>query len=93
MKTAGKMACATVAFALLHSALASRAAKQAAAAIAGERRTHAGYRLFYVGQSFLSFLALLAYGSRLPNRTLYRVDGPAWLMPDGSGFITPGAAD
>jgi hypothetical protein len=80
MKTAGKMACATVAFALLHSALASRVAKQAAAAIAGERRTHAGYRLFYVGQSFLSFLALLAYGSRLPNRTLYRVDGPAGLM-------------
>jgi hypothetical protein len=33
MKTAGKMVCATVAFALLHSALASRAAKQAAAGI------------------------------------------------------------
>src|ERR1700712_2374479 len=49
MKTAGKMVCATVAFALLHSALASRAAKQAAAGIAGERRAHAGYRRFLLG--------------------------------------------
>jgi hypothetical protein len=80
MKTAGRMACATVAFALLHSALASRAAKQAAGTIVGERRLHAGYRLFYVGQSFLTFFGLLAYGSRLPTRTLYRVDGPAGLM-------------
>jgi hypothetical protein len=80
MKTAGKMACATVAFALLHSALASRAAKQAAAAVAGRRRAHAGYRLFYVGQSLLTFALLLAYGSRLPTRTLYRVDGGAALM-------------
>ena len=80
MKTAGKMASATVAFALLHSALASRPAKQAAAAIVGEPRTQAGYRLFYVGLSFLSFFALLAYGSRLPQRTLYRVDGCAGSM-------------
>jgi hypothetical protein len=89
MKTAGKMVCATVAFALLHSALASRAAKQAMAGIAGERRAHAGYRLFYVGQSFLTFFGLLAYGSRLPKRTLYRVGGPAGLMlrfGQASGF-------
>ena len=80
MKTAGKMASATVAFALLHSALASRPAKQAAAAIVGGPWTMAGYRLFYVGLSFLSFFALLAYGSRLPQRVLYRVDGCAGLM-------------
>jgi hypothetical protein len=80
MKTAGKMACATVAFALLHSALASRAAKQATGAIVGEQRVHALYRLFYVCQSFLTFFGLLAYGSRLPKRTLYRVGGPAGLM-------------
>ena len=80
MKPASKMACATAAFALLHSALASRAAKQAATAIAGERQVQAGYRLFYVGQSFLTFFGLLAYGSRLPTRTLYRVDGRAGLV-------------
>ena len=90
MKTAGKMACATVAFALLHSVLASRAAKQAAAAIAGERRVHAGYRLFYVGQSFLAFVGLLAYGRRLPTLTLYRVGGLAGLMlrfGQAAGFV------
>ena len=80
MKPALKMACTTVAFALLHSALASRAAKRAATAIAGQRRAHAGYRLFYVGQSLLTFFLLLAYGSRLPAHTLYRVDGCAGLM-------------
>ena len=80
MKTDGKMACATVAFALLHSALASRASKRTAAVIAGERRAQAGYRLFYVGLSFLTFFGLLVYGSRLPQRTLYRVDGRAGLM-------------
>jgi len=80
MKTASRMAGATVAFALLHSALASRAAKQAAAAMAGERRAHAAYRLFYVGQSLLTFSLLLAYGSRLPTRTLYRVHGPFALL-------------
>lgn len=80
MKTAGRMALATVAFALLHSALASRAAKQAAVAVAGERRVHAAYRLFYVGQSLLSFSLLLGYGRRLPAHTLYRVRGPSALL-------------
>lgn len=79
MKTAARMACATVAFALFHSALASTAAKKAAAAVAGERRAHGCYRLFYVGQSVLSFALLLAYGRRLPQQTLYRVRGPAVL--------------
>jgi hypothetical protein len=74
------MALATVAFALIHSALASRAAKRAAAAVAGERRAHAAYRLFYVGQSLLTFSLLLAYGRRLPAQTLYRVRGASALL-------------
>jgi hypothetical protein len=75
------MALATVAFALIHSALASRAAKRAAAAVAGERRAHAAYRLFYVGQSLLTFSLLLAYGRRLPAQTLYRRSGVPFFWP------------
>ena len=80
MKTATKMALATTAFALLHSALASRPAKQAAARVVGERRAAAGYRLFYVGQSVLTFAGLVAYGTGLPQHTLYRVGMPAALL-------------
>jgi hypothetical protein len=80
MKTTTKMALATTAFALVHSALASRAAKQHAARLLGQRRSDAFYRLFFVGQSVLGFAGLIAYGARLPRRTLYHVTGPAALM-------------
>lgn len=80
MKTATKMALATTAFAFLHSMLASRAAKQMAARAVGKHRVDAGYRLFYVGQSVLTFAGLIAYGAGLPQRTLYRVRMPAALL-------------
>lgn len=76
MKTVLKMAIATVAFAAVHSALATHAAKRAAGRLVGETRRDAGYRLFFVGQSLLGFAALTAYAVRLPRRTLYRVGGP-----------------
>jgi methanethiol S-methyltransferase len=41
----------------------------------------AGYRIFFVGHSLLSFAGLLAYGTRLPTHTLYHVKGgPAVLL-------------
>lgn len=80
MKTTTRMALATTAFALVHSALASRAAKRTAACLLGQRRSDAFYRLFFVAQSMLGFAGLVAYGARLPRRTLYRVSGPAALL-------------
>lgn len=80
MKTTTKMALATTAFALVHSALASRAAKRQAAQLMGQHRADAFYRLFFVGQSVLGFAGLIAYGARLPRRTLYHVSGPAALL-------------
>jgi protein-S-isoprenylcysteine O-methyltransferase Ste14 len=80
MKTSTKMALATTAFALVHSALASHAAKRQAGRLLGQRRSDAFYRLFFVDQSVLGFAGLIAYGARLPQRTLYRVTGPAALL-------------
>jgi protein-S-isoprenylcysteine O-methyltransferase Ste14 len=75
MNTAVKMGVATIAFAVLHSVLATRSAKRLAAAAVGERQRDAGYRLFFVGQSLLAFTLLVAYGARLPRRTIYRARG------------------
>lgn len=80
MKTSIRMALATAAFAVVHSALASRAAKRQAARLLGQRRCDAFYRLFFVGQSALGFAGLIAYGARLPQRTLYHATGPAALL-------------
>ncbi|MFL6718545.1 MAG: methyltransferase family protein [Burkholderiaceae bacterium] len=80
MKTTTKMALATTAFALVHSALASRVAKRQAARLLGQRQSDAFYRIFFVAQSVLGFASLVAYGARLPRRTLYRVTGPAALL-------------
>ncbi|WP_334188991.1 methyltransferase family protein [Noviherbaspirillum sp.] len=79
MRPAAKIGLATVAFALLHSALASDRCKRLAGALVGERRRDAGYRMFYVCQSVATFGLLIAYGARLPARTLYRLHGPVAL--------------
>lgn len=76
-----KVAAATAAFGLVHSALASRTAKRAAARTFGERNRNGLYRVFYIGQSLVSFGLLAAYVRRQPSRELYRVGGPlAFLM-------------
>ncbi len=82
--TAVKMGMATLGFALLHSALASRGVKQAARKRLGSEAYDSGYRLFYTVQAGLTFLALIRYGARLPSTTLYAVKGPtAWLLRCG----------
>lgn len=66
--------------ALLHSALASRPAKQAAARLVGTRRRDLYYRPFFNAQSILSFGALGIYISRLPNR-------PIWNLSTGAAVV------
>jgi protein-S-isoprenylcysteine O-methyltransferase Ste14 len=68
---------ATVAFACVHSALASLAAKRVARRLVGERRYRALYRPFYIAQSVVTFAALARYIYRQPDVVLYRLRGPA----------------
>lgn len=71
-----KVAAATTVFGVVHSALASRAAKQAAATIFGERNRNGLYRICYIGQSLVTFGVLTVYIRRQPSRELYRIEGP-----------------
>lgn len=75
-----KVAAATAAYGLVHSALASRTAKRAAARTFGERDRNGLYRVFYIAQSFVTFGVLAAYIRRQPSRELYRIEGPAALL-------------
>lgn len=73
MNPATRIILATIAVAFVHSALASRPAKNAAARVLGERNRNAFYRPFYIAQSTLSFGGLLAYIGRQPNRVLWHL--------------------
>ena len=75
LRTAGAVAV----WALLHSITATRASKRAAVRLFGERAEQGFYRLAYNGIAVVSTAALLLYLHRLPDRTLYRVRGPARL--------------
>ena len=82
--SAGRIVAATVLFALVHSALASRAAKGAVARLLGGRGRDGWYRAFYNAQAVATTGALVAWAMRQPDRTLYRVRGPlAVLMRAG----------
>lgn len=74
--TVVKTVLGTMVFAGVHSALASRQAKMAAARILGQRQRNGLYRVFYIGQSLVTFGALVAYLLRMPDRTLYRAARP-----------------
>jgi protein-S-isoprenylcysteine O-methyltransferase Ste14 len=80
MRTAVKISLAAIAFAAVHSALASLGAKRLAGRWLGEEKRDAVYRVFFVVQSLAGFGALLAYGARLPTQTLYRIEGPGALL-------------
>ncbi len=76
-----KIAAATVVFAGIHSLLASKAAKEKASKLLGERTRNGLYRPLYNGLAITSFGALGLYGLKLPDRELYRVRGSlSWLM-------------
>jgi hypothetical protein len=82
--SAGRIAGAIVLYALVHSALASGAAKRAAERLLGARARDGWYRAFYNAQAVATTGALVAWAFRQPDRTLYRVRGPlAALMRVG----------
>jgi hypothetical protein len=75
-----KVAAATAVFGLVHSALASRTAKRTTASTFGERNRNGLYRIFYIGQSLVTFGLLAECIRRQPSRELYRVEGPLALL-------------
>jgi hypothetical protein len=82
--SAGRIAGVAVAWAIVHSALASRQAKGAARRLVGPRRRNGLYRLAYVLQSFAATGAFALWFVRQPDRDLYRVRAPlSWLLYAG----------
>lgn len=75
LETASRMALATAAFGLLHSLLATDAAKEAAALWIGRARSRAFYRVAYNAQAIATFTFLLGYALKLPSRPIYHVRG------------------
>jgi hypothetical protein len=75
-----KVAAAMGGFAVVHSVLASKPAKGAAAKIVGDRNRNGLYRVFFIGQSLASFAVLAEYIRRQPNREIYNVQGPFALL-------------
>ena len=75
-----KVAAATAVYGLVHSALASRAAKNFATAAIGERNRNGLYRTFFIAQSLGTFALLTAYIRRQPSKELYHVRGPAAVL-------------
>ena len=80
----GHVAALVVAYALLHSVLASRQAKDAARSVFGARCRDGLYRFAFNVQAVLSFIAACMAFFRLPDRTIYRVPAPwSWAMLTG----------
>ena len=76
----------TAAFALLHSALASRTAKSLTAGMFGMRRGNGLHRLLFNTQAIAATAGLAMYLRQLPDRELYAARGPAAaLMRAGQG--------
>ena len=70
-----------VGYGILHSALASRRAKDLTARLASQRTRNGLYRPFFIVQSRVSALVLVRLLARLPDRTLYHVPRPwSWLL-------------
>lgn len=81
LRTVVKIAGATLAFSLVHSLFASTKVKNTVQRRMGTRNRNGLYRAFYNGQAALTLGALIAYGRRQPNATLYEVRGRGvWLM-------------
>ena len=79
MKTTLKVIAATALFAGLHSVLASRRAKRLTTRLIGERNRNGLYRVAYIGQSAISFAALVRYMRQQPDVILYDLKGSsAW---------------
>jgi methanethiol S-methyltransferase len=79
-RSMAKVMAATAVYGIFHSAVASLAAKGAAARTFGPRNRSGLYRVSYILQSFVTFAFLGAYAWRQPNRDLYRIRGPLALL-------------
>ena len=78
------MAALLAGYGVLHSALASRRAKDLTARLAGQRTRNGLYRPFFIAQSLATALVFLRLFARLPDRTLYCVPRPwSWLLRAG----------
>lgn len=87
-----KVAAATGVFGLVHSAFASRAAKQTATETWGERNRNGLYRVFFIGQSFAAFALLYRYIRNQPSRELYHVRGPLAVLMHAGQIVAVGYA-
>jgi hypothetical protein len=76
MRPSIRIMLATAAFAAVHSALAGRGTKRVAARLFGERNRNGLYRVFYIGQSSVTFGILAMYARRQPGRVIYEAHGP-----------------
>jgi len=81
---AGRVVWVSVLWALVHSLLASRWAKDLVRRVAGARYRDGLYRAGYNAKSLVSLLWLARWFARLPDRELYRVRPPlSWLFRAG----------
>jgi hypothetical protein len=83
MRSAFKTAAVTVAWSLVHSALATRTAKRKASEWLGPSVEAGLYRAFYNAQSFATLAALIAYVRSLPDHEIYHARGPMALLLRG----------
>ncbi len=81
---AGRVVWVSVLWALVHSLLASRRAKDLARRVAGAHYRDGLYRVAYNAQALASVVWIARWFARLPDRELYRVRPPwSWLFRAG----------
>jgi methanethiol S-methyltransferase len=81
---AGRVVLVCTLWALIHSVLASRQAKDVARRVAGPRYRDGLYRVAYNVQAVASLVWAARWFSRLPDRQLYRARPPlSWLLRVG----------
>ncbi len=81
---AGRVALVCVLWAIFHSVLASRQAKDLARSVAGPRYRNGLYRLAYNAQSVILSAWATAWFLRQPDRELYRATPPlSWIFRTG----------
>jgi protein-S-isoprenylcysteine O-methyltransferase Ste14 len=81
---AGRVVLMSVLWALVHSLLASKQAKDVARRILGARYRNGLYRLAYNAKAVVTLALVARWFARLPDRELYRVWPPlSWLFRAG----------
>lgn len=78
--SASAVALIVIAFAAIHSVLASRMAKKTVARLVGERTSNGVYRFGFVTQSVATTVVAVKSFLRLPDRTLYEVKAPFAIL-------------